>query len=93
MAQDFFCHAPEEKTFNSAAAMSRHGDQINLFLGRMVQYLLGIIPVANMSIDVQSPGSEAILQIFEVFLRLPDDLYLGLHGVHTWKSGSRNNPQ
>jgi len=61
MAQDFFCHASEEKTFDSAPAVSRHGDQINFSLGCMIQYLLDIIPVTNVGIYIKSFGSEALL--------------------------------
>ena len=74
-------------------AMSRHCNHVNIFLGSMIQDLCDIIPVAHMGIYVQSFGLQLVLQILEIILCLPDDLYLGLYWIYPWEGMGRDNAE
>jgi hypothetical protein len=62
---------------DSSVARRRDCNEVNFFLGRMIQYLLNLIPVTNMGIDVKPLGFETFLHAMKIFLCLADNLHLG----------------
>jgi hypothetical protein len=56
MAEQLFRNTPKEPTFDSAATMCRHGYQIYILLGGVVQNLSCLISVSNMAFHSESFG-------------------------------------
>ena len=93
MAEHLFRYAPEKKAFDSATAMGRHSNDVNILLGSMIQDLLGIISVPNMAIYLEPFLLEPFLNLLEILFCLPDYLHLSIRGVRAREGMGHGHPQ
>ena len=92
MAEHLFCHAPEKKAFDPTPAMGRHGDHINILLGRMIQDLLGIISVTDMTVYLEPSLLKSFLNFAEILLCLPDHLDLSVRRIRAREGMGNDHP-
>jgi len=93
MTEHLFRYAPEKKSFDPATAMGRHSNDVNIFLGSMIQDLLGIISVPNMAIYLEPFLLKPFLDVAEILFCLPDHLHLSIRGVRAREGMDHGHPQ